>query len=53
MVLASGAGAAARHSLGTAVFGGMLLATFLSLAIVPVFFVLMERVREWGRSLRS
>jgi multidrug efflux pump subunit AcrB len=46
LVIASGAGAAARHSLGTAVFGGMLVATFLSLAIVPVFFVLMERVRE-------
>jgi HAE1 family hydrophobic/amphiphilic exporter-1 len=51
LVVASGAGAAARHSLGTAVFGGMLVATFLSLAIVPVFFVLMERLRErlWGR----
>jgi multidrug efflux pump subunit AcrB len=46
LVIASGAGAAARHSLGTAVFGGMLVSTFLSLAIVPVFFVLMERVRE-------
>ena len=46
LVLASGAGAGARHSLGTAVFGGMLVATFLSLAIVPVFFVLMERIRE-------
>ncbi len=46
MVVASGAGAAARHSLGTTVFGGMLLATFLSLAVVPVFFVVMERLRE-------
>jgi hydrophobe/amphiphile efflux-1 (HAE1) family protein len=46
LVLARGAGAAARHSLGTAVFGGMLLATFLSLAVVPVFFVVMERLRE-------
>ena len=46
LVLASGAGAASRHSLGTAVFGGMLLATFLSLAVVPVFFVVMERIRE-------
>jgi hydrophobe/amphiphile efflux-1 (HAE1) family protein len=46
LVLASGAGAASRRSLGTAVFGGMLLATFLSLAVVPVFFVVMERVRE-------
>ena len=32
LVVASGAGAAARRSLGTAVFGGMLVATFLSLA---------------------
>jgi len=46
LVIASGAGAASRHSLGTAVFGGMLLATFLSLAVVPVFFVVIERIRE-------
>jgi len=46
LVLATGAGAASRHSLGTAVFGGMLIATGLSLAVVPVFFVVMERVRE-------
>jgi multidrug efflux pump subunit AcrB len=46
LVLASGAGSASRHSLGTAVFGGMLLSTFLSLAVVPVFFVVIERFRE-------
>jgi hydrophobe/amphiphile efflux-1 (HAE1) family protein len=46
LVFASGAGAASRRSLGTAVFGGMLLATFLSLAVVPVFFVVIERLRE-------
>jgi hydrophobe/amphiphile efflux-1 (HAE1) family protein len=46
LVVASGAGSASRHSLGTAVFGGMLLATFLSLAVVPVFFVVIERIRE-------
>jgi multidrug efflux pump subunit AcrB len=46
LVFASGAGAASRRSLGTAVFGGMLLATFLSLAVVPVFFVGIERLRE-------
>ena len=34
LVLASGAGAMSRRSLGTAVFGGMLLATFLSLAVI-------------------
>jgi len=46
LVVARGAGAASRNSLGTAVFGGMLLATFLSLAVVPVFFVVIERLRE-------
>jgi hydrophobe/amphiphile efflux-1 (HAE1) family protein len=45
LVLATGAGAAARHSLGTAVFGGMIAATFLSLAIVPVFFAVVEGLR--------
>jgi hydrophobe/amphiphile efflux-1 (HAE1) family protein len=52
LVLATGAGAASRHSLGTAVFGGMLIATGLSLAIVPVFFVVMERMRERMRTGR-
>jgi len=51
LVLASGAGANARHSLGTAVFGGMLASTFLSLAVVPVSFVLVERVRERASAL--
>ena len=45
LVTATGAGAAARHSLGTAVFGGMIAATFLSLAIVPVFFAVVEGLR--------
>ncbi len=46
LVVARGAGAAARHSLGTAVFGGMIAATFLSLLVVPVFFVVVEGIRE-------
>jgi hydrophobe/amphiphile efflux-1 (HAE1) family protein len=46
LVIAQGAGAASRHSLGTAVFGGMIAATFLSLLVVPVSFVLVERLRE-------
>ena len=46
LVMATGAGAASRHSLGTTVFGGMLAATLMSLLIVPVFFVLIERLRE-------
>ena len=39
LVLARGAGANSRHSLGTAVFGGMILSTLLSLAVVPVIYV--------------
>lgn len=46
LVLASGAGAASRHSLGTAVFGGMIASTFLSLVLVPVLYVVIEGVRE-------
>ena len=51
LVVAKGAGAASRHALGTAVFGGMIASTFLSLLLVPVLFVVIERIRE-GR-LRS
>ncbi|WP_096087699.1 efflux RND transporter permease subunit [Agaribacterium haliotis] len=46
LVVATGAGAGSRHSLGTAVFGGMLLSTILSLLIVPVLYVVFERWRE-------
>jgi len=49
MVVATGAGAASRHSLGTAVFGGMLASTFLSLVLVPVLYVVLERLRERGK----
>jgi hydrophobe/amphiphile efflux-1 (HAE1) family protein len=49
LVLASGAGANSRHSLGTAVFGGMIVSTFLSLAVVPVIYVIIERLREHRR----
>lgn len=46
LVIASGAGAESRHSLGTAVFGGMILSTMLSLIVVPVFYVVIENLRE-------
>jgi len=49
MVVATGAGAASRHSLGTAVFGGMIASTFLSLVLVPVLYVVFERLRERKR----
>lgn len=43
LLLASGAGAAARHSMGTGVFGGMLAATLISPIFVPVFFTWFAR----------
>lgn len=46
LVIATGAGANARHSLGTTVFGGMILSTVLSLVLVPVLFVVIERMRQ-------
>jgi hydrophobe/amphiphile efflux-1 (HAE1) family protein len=46
LMFASGAGAASRQSLGTAVFGGMVAATLLTLVFVPVFYALIERARE-------
>lgn len=38
LVKASGAGAAARKSMGTGVFGGMLAATFIATIFIPMFF---------------
>ncbi len=46
LMLASGAGAASRQSIGTTVVGGMLAATFLSLGFVPIFYAVVERLRE-------
>ena len=43
LVIASGAGAAARQSMGTGVFGGMLVATFVAPIFVPLFFSLLAR----------
>jgi HAE1 family hydrophobic/amphiphilic exporter-1 len=51
LVNATGAGAASRRSLGTAVFGGMLAATFLAVLFVPVFYVVMQRLIEWRHPL--
>ncbi len=47
LVGATGAGAAARRSLGTAVFGGMIAATLLAVFFVPVFYVVMQRASDW------
>ena len=53
LVIASGAGANARRALGTAVFGGMIAATVLSLIFVPLFYAIIQRFSEWIRSGNS
>jgi multidrug efflux pump len=50
LVLASGASSAARRSLGTTVFGGMLTATLLAIFIVPVLYVIIESFVERRRT---
>ena len=49
LVIATGASSAARRSLGSAVFGGMLSATLLAIFIVPVLYVLIESFVERRR----
>jgi HAE1 family hydrophobic/amphiphilic exporter-1 len=46
LMIATGAGAASRQSIGTTVFGGMLAATILTLIFVPVFYAVIETIRE-------
>jgi multidrug efflux pump len=51
LVIANGAGAASRRSLGTAVFGGMNAATLLAVFIVPVLYTVIQRIAERRRSV--
>jgi HAE1 family hydrophobic/amphiphilic exporter-1 len=46
LAIATGAGAGSRQSLGTAVFGGMLIATFLSLFVVPILYIVIKTATE-------
>jgi hydrophobe/amphiphile efflux-1 (HAE1) family protein len=46
LVVATGAGAASRRALGTAVFGGMATATLLGVFIIPVLYVAIQRFAE-------
>jgi HAE1 family hydrophobic/amphiphilic exporter-1 len=53
LVLATGAGANARHSLGIAVFSGMLASTGLAVLFVPSFFAVLQRFEEWRKSRKK
>jgi len=53
LLAATGAGAASRQALGTAVFGGMLGNTLLGLIFTPSLYVAVQTVAEWIRPRRS
>ena len=46
LVFASGAGAQSRHSVGTTVFGGMIVSTALNLFFIPVLYVIVKSLTE-------
>jgi HAE1 family hydrophobic/amphiphilic exporter-1 len=50
LVFASGAGQEARHSVGTAVAGGMLVSTFLNVVFIPVLYVVVQTLRGERRA---
>ena len=53
LVLATGAGASARKSIGITVFTGMLASTCLAVLFVPSFFVVAQRFEEWLAGIRK
>ncbi|MCM8537366.1 MAG: multidrug efflux RND transporter permease subunit [Lentisphaeraceae bacterium] len=53
LVIATGAGASSRRSLGTAVFGGMFMAAIVGTVFIPSFFQIIQHTREWGKKLLS
>ena len=49
LVVATGAGENGRHSVGTTVFGGMIMSTVLNLFFIPVLYLIIEGWREHGK----
>ena len=47
LVIATGAGASARKSIGITVFSGMIASTCLAVLFVPSLFVVVQRFEEW------
>ena len=47
LAIAVGAGANARHSIGTGIIGGMIGETTLAMLYVPLFFYLFDELTEW------
>ncbi len=49
LVVAAGASQLARRNVGTPVFGGMIVASFLGIFVIPPLYVLFQAMREWLR----
>jgi HAE1 family hydrophobic/amphiphilic exporter-1 len=53
LVLATGAGANARKSIGITVFSGMIASTCLAVLFVPTFFVVIQRFENWLKARKQ
>ncbi len=53
LVIAEGAGAASRRAVGTPVFGGMLAAAIFGIFVIPMLYVVFQRMREWTAQERA
>jgi multidrug efflux pump len=53
LAIATGAGANARHSIGTGIIGGMLGETTLAMLYVPLFFYLFDRLSERSKNKKK
>jgi hydrophobic/amphiphilic exporter-1 (mainly G- bacteria), HAE1 family len=51
LVIASGAGAISRRSVGTPVFGGMLAAALIGVFLIPMLYVVFQRLREKAKAV--
>src|SRR5207344_3289048 len=53
LVLATGAGASARKSIGITVFSGMIASTCLAVLFVPTFFVVVQGFENWRAARKA
>jgi HAE1 family hydrophobic/amphiphilic exporter-1 len=49
LVIATGAGSATRRAVGTPVFGGMIAASLFGIFLIPLLFIIAERMRHWNK----
>jgi len=52
LVFADGAGALSRQSLGTAIFGGMIVAAVFGTILIPAFYIVVQKMMDFGDGLK-